>query len=164
MSTHAYRERAGFGEAEQRTRAIAHALLRETGRLPSGKEVGQRYAEEGGNAGTAQTIYSKRVRAELLAEMHPEDGPATSAAPSAPEGWLTISASGQLTLPRELMAAMRLDPSGMVMAEVVDGELRLSSLPVTRDRLRAVIRAQDKGSGSAVDELIRGRRAEAERE
>jgi len=59
---------------------------------------------------------------------------------------------------------MRLDPTREVLAEVVDGELRLVSAPVALEQVRRLVRKQDTGRGSVVDEFIAERRAEAARE
>ena len=59
---------------------------------------------------------------------------------------------------------MRLDLGGKVTAQVVDGELRVLTPSVAAQRLQALIRTQDKGTTSVIDELIAERRQEALRE
>jgi bifunctional DNA-binding transcriptional regulator/antitoxin component of YhaV-PrlF toxin-antitoxin module len=77
---------------------------------------------------------------------------------------LQIGADGRVLIPAELRRQMKIDASGRLTARIVDGELRLISPLAALDQLWSYVRENDKGSGSAVDELIAERRAEAARE
>ncbi len=75
-----------------------------------------------------------------------------------------MGADGRVLIPVELRRQMKIDPGGKLTASVVDGELRLISPPVALEQLWRHVRENDQGTGSAVDELIAERRAEAARE
>lgn len=153
------RKRPTRGSATGRVWEIADEILRQTGAMPSGREVVNRYVAEGGNEGTGFTQFShwKRVNGPVAqAAGRPEArGPSPA--------WLTISPDGRLAMPPQVQEAMRLDGSRKVHAEVVEGELRLASVPVVIERLQRFA-SQFKTEGeSVVDEFIAERRAEAER-
>ena len=85
-------------------------------------------------------------------------------APAAPfHLQLQIGSDGLVLIPAELRRQMRLEPGGMVNAELVDGELRLLSPAVALDRLERLF-APLRAGPSLVDELLAERRAEAARE
>jgi len=77
---------------------------------------------------------------------------------------LPIDADGRVSIPSELRARMLADEAGPLMAEVVDGELRLISPKAALRKAKRLIAEQDWGTDSAVDQLIFERRAEALRE
>jgi hypothetical protein len=59
---------------------------------------------------------------------------------------------------------MKLGPDGRVNVELVDGEVRLFSPTVALEKLQRYVLGNDQGQGSAVDDLIAQRRAEAKSE
>ena len=157
MRESAKASRPADGSERAKVLSIAESYVRETGTLPTGRQVADRHAAEGGNPNTAKTLYSRTIKRqlrEILAE--------PSAPPSAE--WLSVGSDGRLPISPAIRAAMRLDASGKVLAQVVDGELRLRSVPVALERVQTLMREFDKGEGSVVDELIRDRRTEAEQE
>lgn len=77
---------------------------------------------------------------------------------------LQIGADGRVLIPVDLRRQMKIDDRGRLTARIVDGELRLITPALALERLQALARQQDKGSGSVVDELIAERRREAETE
>lgn len=155
--------RPAEGTKTGRVWEIADELQARLGRLPRVSEVSSAYAAEGGHPGTGQVQYyawkNARRGPPLAAATAPHDP--RSAGPGGSD-WLAVGEDGTLTIPAHLREAMRLGAPGKVHAEVVDGVLRLSSVPTAREQLRAMIRRLDKGTGSPVEELIRDRRAEAE--
>jgi hypothetical protein len=155
--SYAARKRPLPGSATARVWEIADELLRQRGSLPSGREVVDRYVAEGGNEGTGFTQYSHWKKAQ-------EPRPAVAHAGASRWALLHIDPDGRLTLPREFLAEMKLDPTGKVTALLRDGEVRLISPRVGLREAQAWVKRFDTGEGSPVDELIRERRAEAERE
>ncbi len=77
---------------------------------------------------------------------------------------LYIAPNGRVLIPAAARAAMQLGELGKVTAVLENGELRLISPLVAVGRAQALIRKLDKGTGSAVDELIAERRAWALKE
>ena len=82
------------------------------------------------------------------------------------ESWwrLKVAANGRVVIPAAARAAMRLDTNGIITAVLEDGVLKLTSPAVALAKLQQLVRERDTGRGSASDELIAERRAEAERE
>lgn len=162
----AHREwRPSQGTKTGRVWEIADELERKFGRPPKVSEVASAYVAEGGHPGTGTV--------QFYAWRNARRGSPPAAAPASGEppppghdssDWLVISPDGHLILSSELRQAMRLDASGKVHVKVVDGELRIASVPVVIERLQAMARKFDKGEGSMVDELIHDRRTEAESE
>ncbi len=77
---------------------------------------------------------------------------------------LQIGVDGRVLIPVDLRRQMKIDDSGRITARIVDGELRLITPALALERLQALARKQDKGTGSVVDELIAERRHQAETE
>ena len=69
-----------------------------------------------------------------------------------------------LSIPAELRSLMLAEKAGPLIAEVVDGELRLISPKAAMRKAKRLIAEQDWGTESGVDQLIFERRAEALRE
>lgn len=140
---------------------IGDEITAQSGRKASRGEVIERAVREGIHGGTASKQYNdwrldyeKRRAASGFDE-----------APVLPlHISLTVQPDGRVLLPAELRRAMKLGEDGRLTAHLVDGELRLISPAVAIEKLQAYARANDKGTGSAVDELIAERRAEAARE
>jgi bifunctional DNA-binding transcriptional regulator/antitoxin component of YhaV-PrlF toxin-antitoxin module len=77
---------------------------------------------------------------------------------------LTIDARGRIQVPRDVREKMLAGKAGPVIAEVVDGELRLITPKAAIRKVKRLISEQDWGTDSGVDQLILERRAEALRE
>lgn len=77
---------------------------------------------------------------------------------------LAVDEEGRVSIPSELRALLLIDKAGPLVAEVVDGELRLISPKAAMRKVRRLLSEQDWGTDSAVDGLIFERRTEALRE
>jgi bifunctional DNA-binding transcriptional regulator/antitoxin component of YhaV-PrlF toxin-antitoxin module len=77
---------------------------------------------------------------------------------------LQVDTDGRVTIPAELRSQMLADKAGPLIAEIVDGELRLISPKAALRKTKRLMAEQDWGTDSAVDQLILERRAEALRE
>lgn len=145
--------------ATARVWEIADQVTRETGQVARRKDVIERYVAEGGNPNTASTQYHYWRHAQEGNEEGETEKDANIEAVR-----LTVAGDGRLVIPAEMRRAMQIDASGRVTARVVNGELRVVSAAMALAQARDLVRAFDQGQGSPVDELIRERRAEAERE
>lgn len=76
---------------------------------------------------------------------------------------LKVAPDGRFVIPAAARAAMDIPEDGTVTAFLHDGELRIISQRTAIRRAQAFIKANRKGTGSVVDELIAERRAAAER-
>lgn len=81
-----------------------------------------------------------------------------------PRRRLQIDASGAVQLPSDVREAILAQGPGMLLAEVVDGELRVFSPKGAIRKVRRMIAEADWGSSSVVDQLLAERRAEALRD
>ena len=140
---------------------IADEMRAQTGSTPTSTMVAERFVAEGGNENTARTQYTKWRRS--LASTH---SPRTSefARVDRPRRRLDIGTDGRILIPADMRTAMLAEAGGPVMAEIVDGELRLITPKAAIRKVRRMIAESDWGGGSPVDELIAERRAEALRE
>ena len=77
---------------------------------------------------------------------------------------MIVGADGRLEVPQEALRALGAGPGDVLIGTFRDGDFRLTDPVTSARRVRARIMASDKGAGSAVDELIAERRAEAARE
>ena len=76
-------------------------------------------------------------------------------------GRLKIGPGGRVVIPAEVREAMGVAEGDMLLATLVDGELRLLSVQGAVQRARAMVRAVIPAGGpSGVDELIADRRRE----
>lgn len=134
---------------------IADRISRETGRRAARKEVIDAFVREGGKPNTAATQYAY-WKLDFDAHRKEAAGPGST-------GRLTlqINPDGRLLIPAEFRAAMQLGHDGKVVARVEEGELRVVAPGAALHRLQELVRNLDKGSGSAVDELLSERRAES---
>lgn len=82
----------------------------------------------------------------------------------APPFELAIDKEGRVSIPAELRSLLLAEKAGPLLAEVVDGELRLISPKAAIRKTKRLISEQDWGTDSAVDQLTFERRAEALRE
>jgi bifunctional DNA-binding transcriptional regulator/antitoxin component of YhaV-PrlF toxin-antitoxin module len=89
--------------------------------------------------------------------------PAEQPAPSAETVILQMGRNGRVLVPQALRTAMGIDDAARLSARVENGELRIVPQTLAVSRLQALVKAQDKGKGSAVDELLSDRRVEAAR-
>ena len=77
---------------------------------------------------------------------------------------LAIDEHGFVQVPRDIREKMLAEKAGPLIAEVVDGELRLITPKAAIRKVRRLVSEQDWGTDSGVDQLILERRAEALRE
>ena len=77
---------------------------------------------------------------------------------------LAVDDEGRVTIPADLLAPLLVETGRPLIAEVVDGELRIISPKAAIRKVRRLVGKQDWGTESAVDQLIFERRAEALRE
>lgn len=75
-----------------------------------------------------------------------------------------IGAGGRLVIPAEMRAAMGVAEGDMLMARVVDGELRLLSPQAAIKKAQSLVRQFVPEGVSLVDELIEEREAEVRKE
>lgn len=138
---------------------LADELRAQTGTMPSASAVAEKFVAEGGNENTARTQYSKWRKAVTAA-------PARSTFERADMARrrLDIAPDGRILVPADMRAAMLAEGGGPILAEVVDGELRLITPKAAIRKVRRMIAESDWGGGSVVDELVAERRAEALRD
>ena len=165
MSTTHIQKRPLAGSKTARVWEIADELLRETGTIPTGRQVVDRYVTEGNQESTGYTQYSrwKKAHTEHFKRGSKAPHAAASAAVSEP-AQLVVGVDGRLLVPAQMRAAMEIAPDGKVTARVVDGELRVISPKVAIRRAQALVRAAVPEGVSMADELIAERRAEARAE
>lgn len=77
---------------------------------------------------------------------------------------LTIDSGGRIHVPRAVRDLMLANSAGPLIAEVVDGELRVITPNAAIRKVRRLIAEQDWGEVLASEELILERRAEALRD
>lgn len=157
------------GTKTRRVHEVIEEMCEELGRLPKYQEVAERYAREGGNENTAKTQYAIWKKKQLAHLERGSDAVLQQPDPSARQDQeplqalgpipLTIEANGQLTIPPELRAAMKLGPDGRVTARVRNGELHVIAPLVAIHRAQAIARKYKKPGVSVVDEFLAERRA-----
>ena len=165
MKHHPIKKRPLAGTATARVWEIADALVREAGKIPTGREVVNRYVREGFNEGTGFTQYShwKKAHCAHFKRSDAAKGDATSPA-SVDTVQLTVAPDGRIVIPAEMRTAMELPESGTVSARVIDGELRLVSPNVGLRKAREMVRRLVPGDETVVDDFLAERRAEARRD
>lgn len=150
------------GSEKARIWKICDDILAKTGRMPTGREVVEIYAAEGGNEGTGFTQYSHWKRELLTQRRAAEDEPLPEEPGSLPFRPMTVTSEGCLVLPDDVRRAMLLDADGRVTLSVIDGELRvISPLAAVRQLQRRAAKLVTPGT-LVSDELVAERRAEAE--
>jgi hypothetical protein len=77
---------------------------------------------------------------------------------------LSIDEAGNVRLPAEVRAVMMADGAGPLLAEIVDGELKVISPKAAIRKVRRMIAQGDWGGGSVTDQLIAEHRAESLRD
>lgn len=142
--------RPGSG-ATRRVWDLADQITRDKGRLAKRKEVIDRFVSEGGNPNTASTQYQhwKSERDVDAGEVAGDLDPVR----------LSVAPDGRLVIPADLRRAMRLDADGAVLAQVVNGELRVTSARTAIERLQDLLLPLKAGTESVVDEFLAERRA-----
>ena len=75
-----------------------------------------------------------------------------------------VSENGRLSIPARLRKSLGLGSGGMVVAEVVDGELRIRSAKAVLAGIQARVRQELGPTEGVVDRFLAERRAEAARE
>lgn len=73
---------------------------------------------------------------------------------------VNVMPNGRLVLPVGLRKSLGVEKGGQVMAEIVDGEVRLMTPDASLDRARALFRKYVPAGSSIADEVIAERRAE----
>jgi AbrB family looped-hinge helix DNA binding protein len=72
-----------------------------------------------------------------------------------------VNEQGRVTIPAQLRRELNLQPGAEMVAYLDDGRLVLESREHLVARIKREARTTDTGTGSAADELIADRRAEA---
>ncbi len=139
---------------------IADQLTQEKGRKATRHEVVAKCMELGGNAATASTQYNEWQKSYQSSTKDDFE----SSLHSTEKLVLQVGSDGRVVIPQELRRLMLIGDDGKVTARVVDGELRMIAPAMAVRRLQDLVKRQDIGSGSIVDELIADRRREAEKE
>jgi len=75
-----------------------------------------------------------------------------------------ITEGGRVVIPAEFRRELGLNPGDSVVIDIADGELRIRSLRAAVQRAQALVRRYVPADVNLSDELLRDRRAEAERE
>ena len=146
--------RPSHGSLTRRVWEIADDMLRESGALPRGRDVVDRYLEEdpGRSEGTGFTQYSHWKKA--LQERR-----ANSAAQGA-DTVLRLDETGAVRLPPHVIEEMGLTPNDRFVLTRDGDSIRLEPAGSALARARALVKEFDSGKGSPVDELIAERRRE----
>lgn len=143
---------------------IADEITKDQSRKAVRREVLKHAMEEGIQKRTASRQYNDWRRDYEYQKVQHTTGNGVHEAPVAPlHLHLQIGADGRILIPAEMRRAMRIDESGRLNAELVDGELRLFSPAVALEKLQTLF-APLREAPSLVDELLAERRAEAARE
>jgi bifunctional DNA-binding transcriptional regulator/antitoxin component of YhaV-PrlF toxin-antitoxin module len=77
---------------------------------------------------------------------------------------VNVQPNGRLILPATLRKSLGVEKGGQIVAEVIDGEVRLTTPDAALNRARAIFRQYVPAGTSLVDEVIADRRAEHEQE
>jgi bifunctional DNA-binding transcriptional regulator/antitoxin component of YhaV-PrlF toxin-antitoxin module len=124
--------------------------------MASRKEVMNAVVRMGGEAGTASTQYWHWKQSYV-----PPSGMAEDAPVIGETAVLQMGRDGRVVVPQALRAAMGLEEGAKLTARIENGELRMVPQKLAFARLQALVKMQDKGKGSAVDELLAARRKDA---
>lgn len=149
-------ERPGLGTATGRVWEIADELSRRDGSRARRSAVITAYVNEGGNPNTAHTQFQKWRTAY-------EDARKRSSARQT-RLKLELKEGGRLLLPAELRTALGIGEGDILMAEIVDGELRLTSQATAVARAQQVVQQFIPAGSTVVDDFIAERRREARKE
>lgn len=169
MPAIAVKKRPLAGSATSRVWEIADEMLRQSGAVPSGRAVVDRYVAEGFNEGTGFTQYSHWKKAH---ENHVRHGPQNGSA-VLPKGInplsgkpvsvdrqvLKVGADGRLLIPQEMRIAMRLGDSGKVSVWVEAGVLHVRSPQIGLWQAQEIAQQYATPGVSQVDAFLAERRA-----
>jgi hypothetical protein len=142
---------------------LAERISFEKMRTAKRQEVIDVFVGEGGNANTASTQYSQ-WKSQFDATRLQNVAGLTTVALNVSAMRLELGRDGRLLLPLELRSALRLGDELLLTAEVNDGVLTIMSPRTAMMQLQNLVRQQDQGTGSVVDELLAERRAESKAE
>ena len=156
-NAHSVDRRPAAGTKTGRVWQVADRISQQQGHRATPKQVIEEFVRQGGNRSTAATQYVS------WKSDYDSRFPVDAAGPhrSSAKIMLQVGADGRVLIPAELRSLMMIGEDGRLSARVEQGELRLISPNVALQRLRKLVREQDSGSGSVVDELIAERRKEA---
>ena len=148
------------GTCFRRVWDLADQITQEQGRRATRREVRERYEGEGGRGATAGAAYQSWNKAREESSCGAGHAPPRSLEPRQ----LAVTADGRCVIPRELRAAMGLQPGDRVIARLEAGELRLVSPAVAVEQVQARMRKYGAaGEGAAgegvVDRFLAERRA-----
>lgn len=139
--------------ATRRVWEIADEITARTGRLALRRDVIAAYEAEGGNRNTASTQYHYWKVAQEA-----EDEAAD--ARDCETVRLRVGADGRVSLPPEMLHAMRVDPKGGVLnVRVENSELRAITPEEAARRAHAVLAGLKDPGKSVVDAFLAERRA-----
>lgn len=158
MSSSLHAGRPTHGTLTGKVWDIADRISQQAGRCATRSEVIDAVTRAGGNANTASTQYS-----EWRKSWQPAKGPTDVAVANTQSVVLQMGRDGRVLVPQSFRMAMGIDDSTKLSARVDNGELRIVPQKLAIARLQALVKANDKGKGSAVDELLEERRTEAAR-
>ena len=88
----------------------------------------------------------------------------TSNAGGSPSSEITVNEQGRVTIPAQVRRAAGIEAGVPLVVYVEDGRVVLETREQLVERIRRDVAAAWTGSGSAVNELIADRRAEAARD
>ncbi len=135
---------------------IADDLSRRIGGRARRAAVINAYVSEGGNPNTAHTQFQKwRTAYEKSRKRSP---------PQPTRMRLEVKEGGRLLLPAELRSELGIREGDTLMAELVDGELRLMSQATAVKRAQEMVRQWIPAGSNVVDDFIAERRREARKE
>ena len=156
--TSSAQRRPSHGTLTSRVWEIADQISHQAGRRATSKEVIDAFVREGGNANTAATQFQAWKKAFV---------PPIPAVPpshiSTDSVVVQMGRDGRVLVPQAIRVAMGIDDTTKLTARVENGELRIVPQKLAFAKLQALVKAQDKGKGSAVDELLAERRNETSR-
>lgn len=149
----AHQKRPSHGTTIGRVWEIADGISGRVGRRATRKEVIDAFVAEGGKFNTAATQYYEWKK-------HREQ---TAGSGLAEGVVLQMGRDGRVLLPMAVRQALGLDETTKLSLRVEDGEMRITPQKLAFSRLQALVKEQDRGRGSVVDELLAQRRSEANR-
>lgn len=76
----------------------------------------------------------------------------------------TVGGGGRIVIPAAMRKALGVDTGDEVLLSLVDGEVRISTRLGNIEKIRAMVRARIPEGVSVVDEFLKEKYAEAERE
>jgi len=163
MNLHQPYGRPAPGTKTGRVWELCDFLLAKNGVIPSGRQVAEIYAAEGGNWSTAQTQYSHWKR-DHEATAARSKNPLADKRTGGGDFRIQIGAAGRIVIPAEIRTAMGVGDGDTLSARIEDGVLILMSPETAIRKAQELVRRHIPEGVSLVDALIAERRAEAARE